>query len=131
MSYVQEAMSNGRKKKPSQKGKQYQLGLLQDKRSSLEKTIRKEILELERMDRSDENKTVFKERFNNLNVVFEDFMTVHGQYQLLNDDVDRKLDDCELDMVDRKMCELRRLVITWLNKEGIETPEERSSIIRK
>ena len=119
-------MSNGRKKKPSEKGKQYQLGLLQDKRSSLEKTIRKEILELERMDRSDENKTVFKERFNNLNVVFEDFMAVHGQYQLLNDDV-----DCEVDMVDRKMCELRRLVTNWLNREGIETPEERSSIIRK
>ena len=119
-------MSEGRKRKPTEKGKQYQLGLLKDERRSLEKTIRKEILELERMDRSDENKTVLEERFNNLNVVFEDFMAVHGQCQLLNDDADRKLDDCEVDMVDRKMYELRRLMTTWLNGE-----RERSSIIRK
>jgi len=51
MSYVEEVMSSSRERKLTEKGMQYQVGLLQEKRRSLEKAIRKDISELEKVCR--------------------------------------------------------------------------------
>jgi len=83
MSYVEEVMSSSRERKLTEKGMQYQAGLLQEKRRSLEKAIRKDISELEKVCRTDGNKSEFKEKFEKLNKLFEDFMKVHAQCQII------------------------------------------------
>ena len=131
MSYVREKeMLSSRERKLTEKGRQFQVGALQDERRRLEKAIRKGIVELETLARSNENKEVFKERFDALNILFEDFMKVHGKCQILINAGGEELDCYEVGNIDRRMCNLRRSVISWLSDER-KTSSKASSVPEK
>ena len=117
MSYLPSEVSTSRVRKLTDKGRHYQIGILQDKRRNLEVLIKSQISELEKFVKSEENKSMFIQKFEELNTHFETFMKIHGQCQILIGQEDREEDDYKVDFVDRKMYGLRRSVRSWLSQK--------------
>lgn len=112
-----------RQRKLTEKGKQYQLGLLQDLRRKQELAIRKSIEQMEELFTEDKRELLMN-KYEELNNQFEDFMQIHGRCQILIEEEDRERDDSAVDDFDRKIYAFRKRVRSWLSQSEKAKSEE-------